>query len=315
MTTPEPLSVIGAGLNKGWQAYLWLLKIIVPLSFLTMLLVYSGWMGKLETVLEPVLGVIHLPAVAALPLLVGMIAGIYAGLATMTALPLNQAEMTLIAIFLLISHNLVQEGIIQAQSGVRPLKITLIRLTASVLTVICVVPLLGVGLERSVEPVVTVTASATVTISMEQTVKQWGFDTLVLVLKLLVIILPLMVTIEAMKAYALAQKIQNGLTPLLKLLGLSPKTGLLWMVGVLFGVAFGGAIIKEEFEAGYLTPQDLERLHISIGINHSVIEDPIILMLLGLHPFWLIVPRLVAAVGAVYVLMGWQKLKLRLKAA
>jgi hypothetical protein len=84
---------------------------------------------------------------------------------------------------------------------------------------------------------------------------------------------------------------------------------------VLFGVAFGGAIIKEEFEGGYLTSEDLERLHISIGINHSVIEDPIIFMLLGLHLFWLVVPRLAASVVAVYVLMGWQKLRLRLNAA
>jgi hypothetical protein len=315
MASPKPLPVIGAGLSKGWKAYLWLLKIILPLSFLTMLLVYSSWMSKLDIVLEPVMGVLHLPAVAALPLLVGMITGIYGGLATMAVLPLNQAELTLIAIFLMISHNLVQEGIIQAQSGIRPLKIILIRLTASILTIICVAPLLGAGLERSVEPMVTSTAAAMVGESLEQTVKQWGLDTLILVFKLLAILLSLMVVIEAMKAYALVEKIQKWLAPLLKLLGLGPQTGLLWLVGVLFGVAFGGAIIKEEFEGGYLTSEDLERLHISIGINHSVIEDPIIFMLLGLHLFWLVVPRLVASVVAVYVLMGWQKLRLRLNAA
>jgi hypothetical protein len=196
MASPKPLPVIGAGLSKGWKAYLWLLKIILPLSFLTMLLVYSSWMSKLDIVLEPVMGVLHLPAVAALPLLVGMITGIYGGLATMAVLPLNQAELTLIAIFLMISHNLVQEGIIQAQSGIRPLKIILIRLTASILTIICVAPLLGAGLERSVEPMVTSTAAAMVGESLEQTVKQWGLDTLILVFKLLAILLSLMVVIE-----------------------------------------------------------------------------------------------------------------------
>ena len=41
----------------------------------------------------------------------------------MIVVPLTQAQMTLIAIFLLISHNLVQEGIIQGKSGINPLKV------------------------------------------------------------------------------------------------------------------------------------------------------------------------------------------------
>jgi hypothetical protein len=315
MASPKLSVVIGAGLNKGWRAYLWLMKIIVPISFLTMLLLYSGWMNKLDMVLEPVMSVLHLPAMAALPLLVGVTANIYGGLAIMAVLPLNQAELTLIAIFLMISHNLIQEGIIQAQTGIRPLKITLIRLTASILTVICVAPLLGAGLEQSVEQLATAPASTMVRVSLGQTVMQWGLDTLILAFKLLALLLLLMVVIEAMKTYALAQKIQRGLAPLLKILGLGPQTGLLWLVGVLFGVAFGGAIIKEEFKSGYLTSEDLERLHISIGINHSMIEDPIIFMLLGLQLFWLIVPRLVASVAAVYAIIGWQKLRLRLRTA
>jgi hypothetical protein len=78
-------------------------------------------------------------------------------------------------------------------------------------------------------------------------------------------------------------------------------------------LVYSGWMSGLEFKKGYLTTENLERLNISIGINHSIIEDPIIFMLLGLNLFWLLVPRLVASVVAVHDSMGWHKLKFWLK--
>jgi hypothetical protein len=44
----------------------------------------------------------------------------------------------------------------------------------------------------------------------------------------------------------------------------------------------------------------LENLHISIGINHSLVEDPALFLSLGLAPFWLWVPRILAAMIVVH---------------
>ena len=62
----------------------------------------------------------------------------------MSVLPFSQDQMTLMAIFLLIAHNLIQEGIVQAKSGIHPLKATLFRLVAATLTVIAVAPFFNV---------------------------------------------------------------------------------------------------------------------------------------------------------------------------
>ena len=91
---------------------------IVPISFLTVLLEYSGWVNKINFILEPCMNLLSLSPIAALPLIVGMLTGIYGGIAAMAVLPLTTNEMTLIAIFLLISHNLIQEGIIQRNNFV-----------------------------------------------------------------------------------------------------------------------------------------------------------------------------------------------------
>jgi spore maturation protein SpmB len=125
-----------AGVKTGISSFIWILKILIPISFLTAVLVYSGWLNHLDFLLKPVMATLSLPPTAALPLLVGMLAGPSAGIASTAALPLSTGQMTLIAIFLLISHALVQEGIIQSKSGLSIWQATLFRLAASILTVV-----------------------------------------------------------------------------------------------------------------------------------------------------------------------------------
>jgi len=75
----------------------------------------------------------------------------------------------------------------------------------------------------------------------------------------------------------------------------------LWLSAVLFGVTYGAAVIVEEFRAGSFEHYEIERLHVSIGINHSMVEDPLLFLPLGIGVFWLYVPRLVAAMVAVRI--------------
>src|SRR3990172_3589381 len=99
------------GLRKGWHSFLWMMKIIIPISFMTMLLAWSGWLHYLDVVVKPAMDLINLPPAAALPLVIGMLTGIYGGIAAMVSLPFSKEHMTLIGIFILTAHNLVQEGI------------------------------------------------------------------------------------------------------------------------------------------------------------------------------------------------------------
>ena len=104
-----------SGIIKGWSGFVWMLRIIIPISFLTTLLSYSVWIDKIDFLLQPAMNLLNLPPMAALPVIVGILTGIYGVIAYMGMLPLTSDQMTLIAVFLLISHNFVQEGIIQVQ--------------------------------------------------------------------------------------------------------------------------------------------------------------------------------------------------------
>lgn len=116
------------GAAKGWRGFVWMLKIIIPVSLITFLLDFSGWLGRMDGLLEQLMGVIHLPAMAALPLLAGLLTGIYGTIAAMSVLPFSSDQMILMAVFLLIAHSLIQEGWVQHQSGCNAWMATAVRL-------------------------------------------------------------------------------------------------------------------------------------------------------------------------------------------
>jgi len=292
------------GLIKGWSGYLWMLKIIVPISLGTSLLTWSGWLNRLDFILEPAMGVIGLPPMAALPLFVGLLTGTYGAIAAMAPLPLTVDQMTLLAIFLLISHSLLQEGVVQDQSGLSFWKATLIRLTASTLTVMAVSPF--------VQPA-TASAAAEYTMIADHTpllemLQSWGLGTLVLAAKILVIIIPLMIFLEIIKNGRLTKGIVGLLGPVLKTLGLGRQTGFLWLTAAIFGLTYGAAVIVEEVKEGKIDRDQLTRLQLSIGINHAMIEDTLVFMSLGLGLWWMCLPRVAAAIITVQAFLLFRRL-------
>jgi len=300
-----------SGLRKGWSGFIWVLKILIPISFLTSLLEWSGFITPLDSLLGPSMHWLGLPAMAAFPLLIGIFAGPYGAIGAMGVLPFSREEMTLIAIFILIAHNLIQEGAIQGKSGLHPFKATLFRLGTAVITVALVAQLFGTAPERSEVLRAAVHASPPF-ISM---LRSWALSTLDLAIRIFFILMVVITLLELLKTLGWVDPAVRFLTPLLGLLGLSPRVGFLWITGAFFGLAFGSAIIVKEVEEGNLEKEELERLHLSIGINHSVVEDPALFMAIGLSPFWLYIPRLVMAILVVRLYGLWQSYSKRMQRA
>ncbi len=290
--------------HKAWTGAIWVYKILIPISLFTFLLDASHVLNRLEGVLGPVMGLIHLPSKAAMPLIAGLLTGIYGGIAALSALSFTLKEATLIAVFLLTAHNLIQESIIQGQAGLHPVKAALYRLGAA-LALVWLIGWLWQG-GAGPAPYATLTAG---TIPFGAAFLNWCRNTLILSAQIFGILIVIMSAVVWMKAYRWDERLAVRLRPVLKSLGLSEKAGLLWLAAVLFGVTYGAAVIVEEARNGALSPSEIERLHLSIGINHSMVEDPVLFLPLGIHPFWVWVPRLLAAVAAVQLLRLFHALR------
>lgn len=293
------------GLKKGWDSFLWIMKIVLPISLITAMLAWSCWLQHLDFILSPAMGLLSLPSLAALPLIIGMLANIYGAIAAMVILPFTTVQMTLMGIFLLTAHNLIMEGIIQARSGLHPLKATLFRLVAATATVM-LVALFLTDLQAANH---SISSAATTAVPFLQMLRDWAWTTLLLGVKIFVICIVLLTMLEILKAMGWITTIVNILSPFLKIMGLDKKLGFLWVTAVVFGLNYGGAVIVEEAKNGSMTKRDLEMLHLSIGINHSMVEDPPLFIALGLSAFWLYIPRLIMAIVATRLMHLWFRFK------
>ena len=283
-----------AGLKRGWHSFIWMLKILLPVSFAVTLLQWAGWLNEIYFLLKPLMSLLNLPPEAALPIISSMLLNLYAVVAIITVVPFTIEQMTLIAVFGLIAHAFILEGTVQHKSGLNVLKADLLRVVAAVVTVLIISQFMG-DTNQSVVIPVSITSSTPIL----EVLGTWVIDTILLLLRILGIVMFIMILQECLRTLGWLDYIPRFFKHLMIIMGLSQRTTLMWLTAVIFGLFYGGAYIMEEAKKGTLTRDELERLHISIGINHSMTEDPSIFAVIGLPPFWLWITRLLMAIVAV----------------
>ncbi|GAI36376.1 unnamed protein product, partial [marine sediment metagenome] len=127
--------------------------------------------------------------------------------------------------------------------------------------------------------------------------------------KIFVIIMIVMLLLESLQSLGWIKYLHKFFKPFMRILGLSNQAVTMWVAGAGFGLLYGGAVITEEAKKGALTKEELEHLHISIGINHAIVEETALFLALGLNAFWLLIPRFVTAAIAVHTCRAIQYLK------
>lgn len=294
---------IKQGLQKGWHGLLWLLKIILPISFVTTALVNYGLIYKLDFILTPLMNWLCLPASAAIVIVIGLFTGIYGTVAALSVMPFSMEHMTLIAIFTLISHNLFQESLVQGKSGVNMAFAATVRLVMAIIVTFVCAKIMGVSVQAGIGQGMEVLEKGPV--PFLAMVKQWGWVTLKLSVQIFCIIMPLMVILELAKIFNIITLVTRLTSPILAVMGLKRSTGMLWLTAAVFGLGYGSAVIVEETQNNEYDKDELTRLHLSIGINHAMIEDPALFLPLGLPIFWLWIPRLIAAIVAAWLHWGY----------
>ena len=292
------------GVKKGWSSFVWICKITIPISLLVTLLHWTGWLDKMDIVMGPLMSLINLPPTAALPILSGILLPTYAAIAAMAVLPFTMGQMTLIAIFVMICHCLIMEGIIQHKSGLNAIKATLFRIIMASVTVFIASQFFGDTSQSVVIP-----AELGVHTPLLEVMKDWVMETIILLLKILGIVMFILIALEALNSVGWLEKSLRFFRPLMKVCGLPDRGAMMFVAGIVFGLVLASAVIMDEAKKGLMTREELECLHISIGINHSMIEDPAIFSVLGINIFWLIIPKFLAAIIAVHAYRGALYLK------
>jgi hypothetical protein len=263
------------------------------------MLQYTGVLERIAWVLSPIMKIVSLPPEASFALIAGALINIYAGIAVMGTLSLSAWDINIMAVMMLICHNLIVESAVQSKTGVSGLKMTFFRIIAAIGMGICLSFILPEGFKQ-----VSTTMGGKV-FSYEQGFLEvlilWVKQTSMLTLKVILIIAAINLIIDVMRYLKAFDPVITLLRPLTFMHGLPKKASFMWMAGILFGLAYGSGVLIAEAQTGRVDKDSLVRLNLSLGISHSLIEDTLLFVAIGASLFWVLIPRMVAAAVMVWI--------------
>lgn len=295
---------VKTALPQGMKTAIWLLKITIPVSFAVFLLDVFGILNTIAGVVAPFFKLIGLSGQASIVLITSFFTNIYSVIAVMTTLGIGHREGIILAVMCLISHAMIVETAIQKKTGSKPIRMILVRITASFLAAILLNLILPTETQNATESI------AKSSSEFAPAFEHWLINIFQTSVKIIVLVNLLLILQKILHEFGLIKWILWPFKPLLKVIGLPENTGFLWIVAYTLGLGYGGAIMINEKEEGRLSNEEADLLNHHIAISHSQLEDPLLFVAIGYPLLILMWPRILLATGVVWIRRFEKKLQL-----
>ena len=282
----------------------WLIKITVPVSFAVMLLDYSGALSLMANYTGPVFRYIGLPGISAIVLVTSIFTNIYSVVAVLSMLQLPAREGMILATMCLVSHGFLIETAVMKRTGSSVIRMLLLRLTGSFI----MGWFLNMVIPGSISPDILTVNHQNHTFSFM--FLHWLSSISQTTIKILILVNILLIFQRILDEFGWIGAIEKPLSPVMRIMGLPRSTTLSWVVANLIGLAYGSAIMIDESEKGRMSREDADLLNHHVSLSHSQLEDPLLFLTLGYAIHWLIWPRIIIAISAVWL----RRLELKISA-
>lgn len=127
------VTAIKDGTIKGLKTAAMMLKIVIPVYVVVVLLKHSPVMRFLENTFSPAMKFFHLPGDAIVPLITGLFTDEYSTIAAMSSFSFTTAQITTIAMIVLVAHSMPVEAAIAQKIGLSAAKFSAFRIVAAIL--------------------------------------------------------------------------------------------------------------------------------------------------------------------------------------
>lgn len=282
-------------LPQGVKTAIWLLKITIPVSFAVMLLDYSGGLEFIAQYTTPIFKLIGLPGVAAVVIITSIFTNIYSVIAVLTALALPVRDGTIIAVMCLISHGFIIETAVLKKTGSSSIRMLTLRLLSSFL--------IGWFLNLIMPGNSSVQGSAHIVVErvFSEELLNWFFIISKTILKITVLVNLLLIFQKILEEFGLIKWLEQPLKPIMRIFGLPKQTSFSWIVANTLGLAYGSAVMINQVKEDKMNKSQADLLNHHIALSHSQLEDPLLFLTLGYSLLWLIFPRVIIAIIAVWL--------------
>lgn len=295
------------------QVYFTLLKVLIPALIVVKLLEALDATRWLGTLLSPLMQLVGLPDTMGLVWAATMLTNIYTGMAVFLQLaadtPITVAQVTILGVLMLGAHSLPVEGAVARAAGV-PWSVTLsIRIIGALILAAVLNLVYGAG-QWLQEPAHLVWTPAS---ELNTGWLGWVREQVVLLVSVFVILAALIVGLRILRAIGVERLMHIVLAPLLKLIGIGREAANITVIGMTLGLAFGGGLLIREARSGLVNRRDVFFTMTLLGLCHSLIEDTLLILLLGASLSGILWARLFYALAVVAVLTRLPALNRRLQ--
>ena len=261
----------------------WILfKVILPVVVIIRFLELMGAIPYLAKFLEPLTGFIGIDGSLGLVWMAAILVNIYAGMAAFASLQAifdySVAETTILGLIILIAHSLPIEVAIARQSRVSAIFNLLFRFINAIIAG-KILNLIFIKYDLFSEKNISFLKAPNTTVSNID----WAILQIQNFLIIFLIIFFIITTINILKYLGIWQIIINILRAPLSYLGMSDKVANIILIGLTLGISFGGGFLIEESKKNNISKKDILLSLSFLSLCHSIIEDTILILLLGSH--------------------------------
>ena len=261
----------------------WILfKVILPVVIIIRALELIGAIPFLAKFLEPLTSFIGIDGSLGLVWMAAILVNIYAGLAAFASLQAifdySVAETTILGLIILIAHSLPIEVAIAKKSRIS----WIFNLSFRFINAIVagkILNLIFTKYELFNEP------NQSVLQVPNELVSNFEWATLQIqnFFIIFLIIFFIISTINILKVLGVWSLIINIMKIPLSYLGMSEKVANIILIGLTLGISFGGGFLIEESKKNNISKKDILLSLSFLSLCHSIIEDTILILLLGSH--------------------------------
>ncbi len=277
-----------------------LYKIMIPIIILVKIIQELGGIKYISYILSPLMQWVGLPDSMGLVWATTLVTNIYGGMIIFVSMAgqesLTIAQVTVLGGMMLLAHNLPVEVRIAQKTGVRIGFNLLLRIGGALLFGFLLHTLYSAGDWLQETNVLLWQPTAVV----DRSLLVWGILQVKTLLQVFVVIALLVAFLKLLKSTGFERLLIFLLSPILRLLGLGEKTATITIIGMNLGLTYGGGLLIGEANKGILSQREIFGAISLIAICHSLIEDTLLVILLGADISGALYLRLVFA----FILIG-----------
>ena len=278
-----------------------LYKILIPFVFIIKVLEISGAIEFTAKILEPLMSFVGLTPELGLVFVTAFLINIYAALVLfvniLPGIDVSVAEITILTTMILVAHNLPIECTICKAAGISVIYTASLRLiSAFALGFILKLIYFNFGF-------------LTETFQTFFTVKPppennwyWFLDQFTTLIYIFFLVCLMATVLEILKIIGVEKLFEKVFMPPLRLFGIQKEAMNIIIVGMFIGIQFGGGMLIKEVKKGTIDKQSIFLSVSLLNLLHAMIEDTILMALVGGHISGILIARVIFSLVLSYLI-------------